>query len=69
MIGEPSGWKKIRRGPSELDVRTDSVPSKALPSESTSTAATAMVFEAAECPNMLPAVACSNRPSTALKRK
>ena len=30
-IAVPSGWKKIRRGPSELVARTDSVPLKTLP--------------------------------------
>ena len=31
VMGVPSGSKKIRRGPSELEVRTDSVPSKTPP--------------------------------------
>ena len=51
VMGVPSGSKKIRRGPSELFARTDSVPSKTPPVPPalwTATAAIAMVFSAAE---------------------
>ena len=53
VIGAPSGSKKIRRGPSELSVATDSVPWKtppAPPASRTSTAATPIPFSAARWP-------------------
>ena len=72
VIGVPSGWKKIRRGPSELDLRTDSVPLKTPPPPAAvraSTAATETAFSAAECPNRLPSVATSNCPSRVSRRR
>ena len=53
VIAVPSASKKIRRGPSELYVSTDSVPSKTPPSppaSPTSTAATPIASCAAEWP-------------------
>ena len=53
VMGVPSGSKKIRRGPSELEVRTDSVPSKTPPVPPalwTATAAMLIAFSAAEWP-------------------
>ena len=72
VMGVPSGSKKIRRGPSELEVRTDSVPSKTPPlppAPWTATAATEMAFSAAECPNRLPAVETANCPSRVSRRR
>ena len=72
MIAVPFGWKKIRRGPSELLVRTDSVPLNTLPDPAavrTSTIATLTAFSAAEWPYKLPAVWIANRPSKACTRR
>ena len=72
VIAVPSGWKKIRRGPSELLVRTDSVPLKTLPEPAavrTSTIATLTAFSATEWPYRLPAVCIANRPSKAWTRR
>ena len=72
VIAVPSGWKKIRRGPSELSVWTDSVPLKTLPDPAavrTSTIATLTAFSAAAWPYRLPAVWIPNRPSKACTRR
>ena len=63
VIGVPSASKKIRRGPSELNVSTDSVPLKtppAPPASATSTAATPMASSEAEWPKVWPAVVIAN---------
>ena len=57
VIAVPSASKKIRRGPSELNVSTDSVPSKTPPAVGARTAPTPTACCEAEWPKVLPAVA------------